>query len=648
MIIFEVALNINKIQTFYYKTSIKNNLPKRGFRVLVPFLNKIILGIVLRVLFKSKFNIRKIKKIKKILDYKPIFSENLLSFLILSSKYYHVSLGKILFFILPKEFQKKKNIIFEIYSRKNKHNKNFFCKQQNENFKPKEIEKIKKINSKKTFIVWILIKIEKSKKIEIYKKIIKNILKKKKQILILVPEINLIKKIAKNLNLLFKNSIEIWHSKIKKKKINIWINVKIGMVSILIGTRSSLFNDFKNLGLIIVDEEHNKYYTEKKYWNYNARDLAILRAKQENIPIILTSNTPSLETILNIKKKKYICLDFQKKKKTIKKYLIDIKKENYKQNIPIIVIKKIKKHLKKKNKIILFLNRKGYSFILMCHKCKWKAKCNRCDHAYTVYKKNYFLYCNCCKNKIAIFKNCKNCGSTCLSYKGLGTEKLEKMIKKIFKKTKTIKIEKISVYKQNKQIIDQTSNIFIGTEKILKKKCLKNVNLIVLFNIDQILFSNDFRTIEKFLQFYHQMLEKYSEKEKLEIVLLTKYPEHKTFNDLLNQEYYKTAKKILKERKEMDLPPYVNYIIIQSKSYKKKDSLNFLNKICIYTKKKYKIDLIGPIKENKYKKNSLFRWKIIFQHTSKYILNNYFTKILSKINKYPEKNKVKWKIKFDP
>lgn len=150
------------------------------------------------------------------------------------------------------------------------------------------------------------------------------------------------------------------------------------------------------------------------------------------------------------------------------------------------------------------------------------------------------------------------------------------------------------------------------------------------------------------MQFYHKILERYTKKKKTEIVFLTKYPKHKIFNNLLKKEYYETAKEILKERKEMDLPPYKNYIIIQSKSYNTQNSLNFLNKICKYTKKKYTIDLIGPIKEYKYKKKSLFRWKIIFQHNSKYLLNTYFKKILLKIEKYPEKNKVKWKIKLDP
>lgn len=120
MIILEIALNTNTTKTFYYKTSTKKKFPKVGSRVLISFLNKIILGIVLRVLFKSKFNIKKIKKIKKILDHEPIFSENLLSFLKLSSKYYHISLGKILFFVLPKQFKKTKNILFDQISKKKK------------------------------------------------------------------------------------------------------------------------------------------------------------------------------------------------------------------------------------------------------------------------------------------------------------------------------------------------------------------------------------------------------------------------------------------------------------------------------------------------------------------------------------------------
>lgn len=647
MTILEIALNIYTNKTFYYKTQTNSNIPKRGFRVLVPFLNKIILGIVLRVFFKSKFNLSKIKKINKILDYTPIFSDNLLSLLISSSKYYHYPIGKILFFALPKKFKKIKNIFNKNCLKKiAKEKKLNFYNYRNNNFKLKEKEKIKKIIKKKKFTVWVFTEIKNSIKIKIYIEIIKNILIKKKQILILVPEINLTYNILKNLKKIFKYNIEIWHSNLKKnKKFHIWIKTKIGLTSILIGTRSTLLNDFNNLGLIIVDEEHNDFYKEKKNWNYNARDLAILKAKKENIPIILTSNTLSLETILNIKNEKYNCINFNKKEKIIcKKNLIEIKKEDDKNYISKKIIKKIKEHLNKKNKIILFLNKKGYSSILICTECKWKAKCYRCNCVYTIHKKYSYLHCVSCNYKKTIFNQCKNCGSIYLVSKGLGIEKLEKIIKKIFKNVKIIVI-KNSV--KCEKITPENYSIFIGTKKIFQNKYFPNVTLIILFNIDQILFSDNYKITEKFLQFYHQIIEKYSEK-KTEIIFPTKYPKHKIFHHLLQKKYYQTANKILKERQEMNLPPYTNYIIIQSKSYKEENSLNFLKKIRKYIKKNDKINLIGPIKENKYKKKCLFRWKIILQHDSKYFLNIFFRKILLKIEKFPETKKVKWKIKLDP
>lgn len=718
MIILKIALNNFSINTFYYKNLKKNVIPKKGTRVLVPFRDKTILGIVLSVFNKSKFNYTKLKKIKKILDKEPIFSEKFLSLLTWSAEYYHYPIGKILFYTLPQFLKNKQNIFlpfpqwkitekgkkfflkknknkiknflfliqkkiffyqinnnkknfkilnnlkkqkiiqFILHQKKTKHQKNTLINQKiNINSNQKKI--IKKINYCKKFIVWLLTGENKKEIVKTYIKITKNFLIQKKQILILVPEIKITYEFMKYFKKYFNIPIEIMHSKINNdEKFFTWLYTKNGNISILIGTRSSLFNSFKNLGLIIIDEEHNDSYKEKKNWTYHARNLAILRAKKENIPIILSSITPSTDSFYNIKNKKYFLLNLnekQKNKKIIKKDLINLKEKSLKNSISNILIQKIKKNLKKNKKIMLILNNDQVLLKIICYKCNKIAKCKRCNTPYLLKKNN--LYCYSCNKKKKHIKQCSICNSKKLKSIGTNTKKIKIFLKKIFLNTKIIKINKETILntKKTKKTIKKIKNnikfILITNPIISKIKFIPQIDIIAILNIDSILFSNNYRAIEKFAQFYIQVINKFSKK-KTKIILQTYYPKNPIFSTLFHKKYLKIIKKILKERKELKLPPYSNHIILKSESYKNKIALNFLKKIKKKEiKKKNKnlnIFLIGPFRENSKKKLGLFQWKLIFQHHSKFLLKKYLEKILYKIHKNPKNKKVKWKIDVDP
>lgn len=718
MIIVNVALNIFSMQTFYYKSLNKESNPKNGTRVLVPFKDKIVLGIVLSVSNKIKINNVKLEKIEKILDTEPIFSKNFLSFLIWSSKYYFYPIGKILFYILPiflknkntffifqkwQITQKGKNFIFQNIKKKknkekslflfqkkiflfqiNKNKKNFkmlnFLKKKKyiqfnlnkkkkiyikKNFytnkkieiNPKQKQIINKINSKNNFVVWLLTGKSKTNIKKIYAKLIENILKKKKQILILVPEINFISEFFIYFKKYFSVIIEIIHSKIKKdEKFFIWSYIKTGYISIILGTRSSLFNDFKNLGLIIVEEEHSNYYKEENKWPYHAKNLAISRAKIENIPIILSSKTPSAESIYNIQKKKYFLIDLDnEKKKIIKQNLIHLKKENSKNSISKKLIEKIKEHLIKNHKIILILNQNNNNSLnIICYKCNKLVKCTRCNQAYSFCEKKNELYCHSCKQKKNFNKKCLSCNSININSIGLNTKKTEWIINKIFPNVNTIRFDKNNLQKINKARKKLKSKkfkskyIIISNQIISKIQFISKINLIAILNVDSTLFSNNYQSTEKFAQFYFQIKNKFKKTKNMEIILQTYYPNNPLFSILFQEKYLNIAKKILKERKESSLPPYRKYVIFRSESYKDKTALNFLKKIKKNIKKNRKIYLMHPCRENKKKKCGLFRWKLIIQHKSIFLLRKCLKKIFLKNLKKSESKKVKWKIDIDP
>ncbi|ARC54896.1 hypothetical protein AOQ88_01385 [Candidatus Riesia sp. GBBU] len=725
MKIIQVALPIPVYNPFNYKLPNNCSIIKQGCRVLVPFRKKIILGITITYHIKSKVNLKKIKRIKKILDKNPLFSKNLLSVLIWMSKYYHKPIGEILFYFLPLQFKKnileniqiekkwkitrkgiffkpkkkislniykalklikkirvihdyefqeqnihsktilslkKSNLIYEIYDNKIK---NWMSKLRISKNRPKlnseQINIIKKINSKNKFFPWLLAGITGSGKTEIYLNATEKILKIGRQVLILVPEINLIPQIKKMFVQRFNVPIDIFHSYLKeKKKLNVWIQTKIGNNAIIIGTRSALFTSFKDLGLIIVDEEHDSSYKQKERWCYHARDVAVVRAKKENIPIIMGSATPSIESILNAKVGKYFRVNLTKKtgkSKIAKSKIIDLSNQIVRNEMSIYLISRIEFHLKKNNQVMLFLNRRGYAPLIICYDCKSSKKCFRCSSFYTLHLEEKYLKCHYCESVILIPKQCSNCGSTNLNTIGFGTEKIEEIMRSIFPKIPITRIDKDTAKNFEKieekinKIHEGESRILIGTQMIAKGHHFPNVTLVALLNIDGALFSNDYRATEKLAQLYTQVSGRAGRgKDSGEVILQTCFPNHPFLRTLLRDGYYKFIEKSLKDRKEASLPPYSGQISIYSKCHSNKLAIDFLKKIKTFVERKKKENLLvlGPIPFTLLKKSGLFRWKLVFQHPSKTSLCNFFSKLLLNYRKYLNDKKIRWIIDVDP
>ncbi|BGI50829.1 MAG: primosomal protein N' [Arsenophonus endosymbiont of Ceratovacuna japonica] len=728
MFIVQVAIPISTISVFNYKFNLSLPLPNKGCRVLVPFGNRIIIGIVLSHNQNININHKQLKIIKQILDKNSLFTSSLWSLLLWSSKYYHHPIGKILFYVLPVLLRKGKLVKFSpilqwhvtqqgkkfiLEKLKNSpkqqralallQKKSIYCHQimqyklskyvlqnlKNKlliqlsptqpkvedwhiNFhicgiKPKlNLEQsiaVKEINSKLTFIPWLLVGINGSDKTEVYLNVIENILLQGKQILVLVPEINLITQITKIFIKRFNIPIDILHSALNNnKKLDIWLRAKTGKNAIIIGTRSALFTSFNNLGLIIIDEEHDNSYKQSYGWCYHARDLAVLLAKKNNIPIILGTETPSIESLYNIKRGKYYRLDLNKRTgnvKLVNQYLIDLKGQSLTHGISKPLIKYIKKHLTNNNQVMLFLNRRGYSPILICHDCSWIFECLRCNHYYTLHNNKHKLCCHQCNNQQSIPIQCLHCGSTYLLPIGLGTEQLEEAIKKIFPNIPVTRIDKDTtrskglLEKQLKIIYTGGARVLIGTQMLAKGHYFPDVTLIALINIDGVFFSSDYRATEKFAQFYIQISRRIGRSGKNgEIILQTHYPDHPLLSTLLQKGYNAFAIEILEERCDVFLPPYSSHVLINSEDYNNQSALNFLNKLRKYIEQycicSSQLLLIGPKPAIKVKIAGRFRWNLLFQHPSRLYLQQFLSYLIPTIIKYPESKKVKWSINVDP
>lgn len=515
------------------------------------------------------------------------------------------------------------------------------------------------LKKKENFICWLLTDILELKKFEIYINILQNLFLHKKQILFMVPEINLIKKFFYFFKKFFHISIDIFHSDLnEKEKLKIWIKTYNGENIILIGTRSALFMPFTNLGMIIIEEEHDDIYKEKKNIKYQARDLAIVRAKKENIPIILFSNSPSLESLLNVKKEKYSILNFYKIqkyniKKKINSYIEDIRGKKLISGISWDLIKKIKQQIEKKNKILIFLNKKGFSKKIFCHDCGWTSKCKKCDNYHTFYKEKKILICLYCNEMIKVFSECYKCNSQNILLEGIGIEQVANKLKILFPNILITKIDSNNINIKNKNSFLDNTQIIISTHMLHYEEFYsKNITLCILMNIDNIIFSFNFRAFLKFGQFYTTLINKIKKFKKVEIFVQTYYPYYQPLQKLIYYNYNIFSKIMLHERKKNSFPPFSQHIMFLVKDKNKNIGIDFLNIIKNYIEfifyKDKLLSIIGPMPANILKFQNYYRWKLILQHTSKITLYYIIKKILKFIKKFLKSKKVKCIVDVDP
>lgn len=727
MNIVQVAFPIPIYSLFDY--IVPDNMdPVIGGRVSVTFGKTKKIGIVVSLCSNSNILKHKLKIIENVLDTKSLFNPSIWKTLNWASVYYFCPLGMILFYSLPKFLRKGhhtillskwmitnkgKNISLDQYKYSVQQKKALkilynnsiyaniknaytiqhrtFCALQKKGL-CKLIQNINNIEWPNDFInlnnklilnneqmiafnsihnkimqykTWLLAGITSSGKTEVYLQVIEEILKKGKQVLFLIPEINLIPQTTDRLRKRFRVPIDTLHSGISnKEKFNIWLRISQGHTAIVIGTRSALFAPFVKLGVIIIDEEHDNSYKQQHKWNYHARNLAIFLAQTENIPVILGSATPSIETLHNVKIGKYYQLNLNNKatsyKNSIVQQLIDLKGMKLKGCLTSILIQKIDQHLHDNNQVLLFLNRRGYAPLIVCHKCGWIAECNHCNKYYTLhYQYQYRLLCHKCNSKKNIPNQCPKCNSIQILPFGVGTEQLEQQLSCLFPHVPVSRIDRDTTHLKGSlethldNINRGGARILIGTQMLAKGHHFPNITLVALLNVDGALFSLDFRATENFAQLYIQVSGRTGRSRKRsEVVLQTYYPEHPILETLLHKGYYAFAKQVLIERKLLFLPPWTKHAIFKAEDTNNKYASKFLYQLRdILENNRYKDEflcVIGPMPALQSKIKGYWRWQLLVQHSSYKILHIILKNSLIAINNLTISNKIKWMLDIDP
>ncbi|MBH0422319.1 primosomal protein N' [Salmonella enterica] len=513
------------------------------------------------------------------------------------------------------------------------------------------------------FSAWLLAGVTGSGKTEVYLSVLENVLAQGKQALVMVPEIGLTPQTIARFRERFNAPVEVLHSGLNdSERLSAWLKAKNGEAAIVIGTRSSLFTPFKNLGVIVIDEEHDSSYKQQEGWRYHARDLAVYRAHSEQIPIILGSATPALETLCNVRQKKYRMLRLTRRAGNARpalQHVLDLKGQRLQAGLAPALIARMRQHLQADNQVILFLNRRGFAPALLCHDCGWIAECPRCDHYYTLHQAQHHLRCHHCDSQRPVPRQCPSCGSTHMLPVGLGTEQLEQVLAPFFPGVPISRIDRDTTSRKGAleqhlaEVHRGGARILIGTQMLAKGHHFPDVTLVALLDVDGALFSADFRSAERFAQLYTQVSGRAGRAGKQgEVVLQTHHPEHPLLQTLLYKGYDAFAEQALAERQTLQLPPWTSHVIIRAEDHNNQQAPVFLqqlrNLIQASPLSDDKLWILGPVPALAPKRGGRYRWQILLQHPSRIRLQHIISGTLALINTLPEARKVKWVLDVDP
>jgi len=485
-----------------------------------------------------------------------------------------------------------------------------------------EIQSSSRKSSVKLFNVSVLQGITGSGKTEVYIECVRTALKSGKQSLILIPEINLSPQTLTRFQSQLNTPIGLIHSGMSaKERLSSWQLAQQGIAKVIIGTRSAIFTPFKELGLIVVDEEHDASYKQIDGFKYSARDLAVKKAQIEGCQIILGSATPSLETLHNVNLGKYQHIKLAQragKGKLPDMHLIDIRSRALENGCSRPLLDRIDKEITEGNQVIIFQNRRGFAPTLMCNSCGWIAHCIHCDAKLTLHSRPPHLHCHHCNYKQAMPLCCESCQQPQLSPLGSGTERIEFGLQQRFPNTSIKRIDRDNIRKQADMVklIEEINLgepcILVGTQMLAKGHDFHHVTLVAIIDADASFFSADFRAIERSAQLLLQVSGRTGRGEKPGTVLIqTRKADHPLFINLLASDYDSIAQNELEDRTLCELPPYSKMITIRADAKVMSDAIFTLQALSKLLHQQFSeqlsVQISGPIEANMSKKAGIYR-----------------------------------------
>ncbi|MDH5544121.1 MAG: primosomal protein N' [Gammaproteobacteria bacterium] len=518
---------------------------------------------------------------------------------------------------------------------------------------------VNEINSTRSkYRSFVLQGITGSGKTEVYLNAIQSLVESGLQAMVLVPEIGLTPQFLARFEQRFGGEIAILHSGMSDgERLHHWTLAQQGRANILIGTRSAVFTPLPRLGIIIVDEEHDNSYKQQDSFRYSARDMAVVRARREGIPVVLGSATPSFESMRNVEEQRYQVLHLTKRAGDARPpafHLLDLKGQPLQENFSHALVNTMRKHLDQGNQVLLFLNRRGFAPSLICHECSWVAMCKRCELPLTFHQQSRRLRCHHCGSERQIPQQCPDCSNLNLFPRGYGTERVEQFLNAQFPDVETLRIDRDTTRGKNKlhSLLERIhlgeKQILLGTQMLAKGHDFPNVTLVGILDADQGLYGTDFRATEKLAQLITQVAGRAGRGSKRgQVLIQTHYPDHPLLQTLVHDGYEAFVHAALMERRDALLPPYTHAVLFRAESNTPGRELTFLQEITseLYGGIDKETMVLGPTPSPIEKRAGRFRSQLLLLSKNRAPLHQLVQRTLPLLEK---ERRVRWSIDIDP
>lgn len=703
---------------------------KPGIRVRVPFGKQQLTGILISVRTETQVPLAKLKPVSAILDAEPLLPASLLALMQWAADYYQSPLGDALLSILPtllrsgasnndatetcwrlttygkglpagalkrspkqatllqqlqtgdasqetlknlgintsilRALQTKK--LIECYEKKITLAPDKTAKESPLLLNEQQQEAVDAIHRNKGFKTFLLQGITGSGKTEVYLQAIDHILQQGQQALVLVPEIGLTPQTIERFRKRFTQPVVAFHSGLNdRERAEAWRQASCNEASVVIGTRSAVFTPMPNLGMIIIDEEHDSSFKQQDGFRYHARDVAIVRAQRENIPIVLGSATPSLESLRNTDSGRYQRLSLNLragKAQAPNIHLLDIAKEKLQEGFAPLLLDTMKQELQKGNQVLVFLNRRGYAPVLLCSDCGWIANCTYCDAKLTVHKRDKQLRCHHCGWQCPLPRHCGHCHSPQLDVLGLGTQRSEEALQQFFPDTRIIRMDRDSTSRKHamEELLSEVHRgeaaILVGTQMLAKGHHFPDVTLVAILEADSGMFSADFRSAEKTAQLLTQVSGRAGRAGKTgQVIIQSRFCDHPLMQALTRQDYPALATSLLQERENLRLPPYVSQAVLRCEAEQSHTAETFLQQArqkaetslagASFIQAPF-VQIMGPLPALMEKRANRFRHELVFSSTQRQRLQQLLSALALQLEQDPDSKKVRWAIDVDP
>jgi primosomal protein N' (replication factor Y) len=508
----------------------------------------------------------------------------------------------------------------------------------------------------------LLLGVTGSGKTEVYLRATEAVIARGGQVLVLVPEIGLTPQLVTRFEGRLSASVAVMHSGLNdNERLCAWQMARTAQAGVVIGTRSAVYTPMPKLALIIIDEEHDASFKQQDGFRYHARDVAIKRARIENLPVLLGSATPALESLHNAQQGRYQLLSLPERTGVARPpqvTLLDLKRLKLNEGISPPLVEALQARLQRKEQSLLFLNRRGFAPVLMCHDCGWLAPCKRCDARLTIHQRSHKLRCHHCGAEAQLPATCPACASGNLHGIGEGTERIEAALVRLFPQARIERIDRDSTRRKGsleeklRRVHAGEADILVGTQMLAKGHDFPNLTLVGVLNADQGLYSADFRSEERLVQQLVQVAGRAGRADKPgEVLIQTHHPDNPALAALAHHDYREFGRYALAERAAAQYPPFAYLALLRAESPKPDAALAFLRAAHGHAENLAEaevVHLMDPVPSPMERRAGRYRAQLLVQAGARKALHDFLNVWLLQLENDKLGRKVRWSLDVDP